>query len=420
MLQEVEETAPTVRKLTINIPFSVIEEEVTKAYDELRVTAKIPGFRVGKAPLSILVKKFGKEVESKVIGKIIPEFYSKAVEKAHISPISYPSLDGEFKIIKDKPILFTATVEIKPELKALNYEGISLRKKELSVDEKEMQIALKALQESKALLNVSDVPLRESDMAIIDCEAFIEGNEVKELTSKDYPFIVGSQGLPQEFSDAIKGRKKGEQFEVKVHFDSSHHNKTIAGKEVLFKVAISETKEKVLPDLNDEFAKDYNYNNVDELKNKLRENIYNSKQKQRVNEYKKQLLDYLVENHSFEIPASMAEKETEFLVEEAKQAAARRGETIKSDDELSGEFKNRAYNNIKGMIILDAIGKKEKVELSEDDIQKAINELAVENQLKPEDIKKLFIMKDGSLDGFKHRIYTDKVLNFVLLKAVIN
>jgi trigger factor len=116
----------------------------------------------------------------------------------------------------------------------------------------------------------------------------------------------------------------------------------------------------------------------------------------------------------------MAEKETEFLVEEAKQAAARRGETIKSDDELSGEFKNRAYNNIKGMIILDAIGKKEKVELSEDDIQKAINELAVENQLKPEDIKKLFIMKDGSLDGFKHRIYTDKVLNFVLLKAVIN
>jgi trigger factor len=420
MLQEVEEISPTERKLKINIPSSVIDEEILKAYNELRTTAKIPGFRIGKAPLAILEKRFGKEVENTVIGRIIPEFYSKAVEEARISPVTYPALDGNFKITKNQPLSFTATVEVKPAIENLHYEDIALTEKTFSVEEEEIQTAIKALQESKALLKISDHPLVEKDMAIIDWQAFIDGKEVSELTSKDYPFIVGSQGLPKEFSDALIGKKKNENLEVKINFDTTHHNKAIAGKVVFFKVSIKETKEKVLPPLKDELAKDYNCSNVEELKKKIYENIYSSKTKQRDDEYKKQLLNHLIKDHDFEIPPSMVKREHEFLIDEAKQTAARRGETIPSDEELRKKFESKAHENIKGMIILDAIGKKEKIETSEEELKRAIEEIAAENQLSPEEIKKLFIMKDGSLEGFKNRIYSEKVLSFVLSKAAMN
>jgi trigger factor len=419
MLQEIEETTPTIRRLKINIPSSVIEDEIAKAYRELRATAKIPGFRVGKVPQAILEKRFGKEIENKVIGKIVPEFYTKAVEEAKISPITYPNIEGELKIIRNQPLSFTATVEIKPELKDLNYEGIVLNKKNFSVKEEEIQSTINALQESKALLRVSELPLKEGDMAIIDCEAFIDGEEIKELTSKEYPFIVGSQLLSREFSDALVGRKKGENLEVRINFDSSHPNKAIADKEVLFKVSIKEVKEKVLPEVNDEFAKEFNLSSLDELKKKIYENIYNRMKKQTDNEYKKEILEYLIRNHDFEVPSSMVNKELEFLIHEARQDAMRKGEAIKTDEELSRELEEKAWNNVKGMIILDAIGKKEKIEITEDEFNQAIDEIAAENEITPEEVKKLFILKDGSLDGFKNRLYTDKVLDLILSKVII-
>ncbi|MCK5286731.1 MAG: trigger factor family protein, partial [Thermodesulfovibrionia bacterium] len=137
MLQEIEETTPTTRKLKVNIPSAVIEAEITRAYNELRTTAKIPGFRIGKVPLALLEKKFGKEIENKVLGKVVPEFYLKAVEEAQISPVTYPDIDGHLKITKDQPLSFTATVEIKPEVKDLNYEGLTLNRKHFSVEDEE-------------------------------------------------------------------------------------------------------------------------------------------------------------------------------------------------------------------------------------------------------------------------------------------
>jgi len=419
MLQEVEEKSPTIKKLKINIPSSVIEEEITNAYNKLRSRAKIPGFRVGKVPQAILEKKYGKDIEAQVLEKVVPEFYSKAIEEAQISPITLPDIDGNLKIAKNQPLTFTATVEIKPDVKNLNYEGIVLNEKKFSVEEDEVQTAIKALQESKAILNVSESPLREGDVAIIDCDAFVEGKEVKELASKEYPFIVGSQGLPKEFSDALLGSKKGEELEIKINFEDTHPNKIIAGKEVLFKVVIKEIKEKILPALDDEFAKSFNFGNFEEFKKKIHENIYNRKKKQADNEYKKELIEQLISNHNFEVPSSMVNKELEFLISEAKQNAMRKGEAIKPDEELIKELEPDARKNVNGMIILDSIGKKEKIELSEDEIKKAIDEIAVENGIKPEDVKKLFIMKDGSLEGLKNRLYTDKVLNFVLSNAVI-
>ncbi len=419
MLQEIEKKTPTTRKLRIHIPSSVIEGELAKAYNKLRITAKIPGFRTGKVPQAILEKKFSREIEHEVISKIVPEFYSKAVEEANITPVTYPDIDGDLKITKNQPLSFTATVEIKPEIENLNYEGIALKEKTFPVEEEEVKTALSVLQENKAILKVSDVPLREGDVAIINCGAFADGKEVKELSSQDYPYILGSQILPSEFTGSLSGKKKGDNLEIKINFDASHPNKTIAGKEILFKISILETKEKMLPSLDDEFAKDFKCSTIEELKKKINEKIYNRKKNQINSEYKNEIIDYLISSHSFELPASMVNRETEFLTQEGKQSAIGNNASAKTDEELKKEYEQKARKNVAGMIILEAIGKKENIEVTEDDAKKALNEIAVQNGLKLEEVKKLYIMRDGSLDGLKNRLYTDKVLDLVLSKAVI-
>lgn len=419
MLKQVEKITPTTRKLDIDIPSSVIDKEITIAYDKLRASAKVPGFRVGKVPQSMLKKKFGKDIEAQIIEKIIPEFYSDAVKEAKILPVTFPNIDGKLEIAKNQPLSFTATVEIKPEITDLNYEGIALKEKTSTVEEDEVEKAIKALQENKTVFKVSKGPIKEGDMAVIDYHAFIDGNEINELKAKDYPFILGSQAMPKEFSNAITGREKADSFETKINFDSTHPNKIIAGKEVLFKISITEMKEKVLPPLDDEFAKGFSCSNIEELKKNINENIHKQKKNKINNEYKKDLIENLLGSHKFEVPSSMVSRELEFLIDEAKQNAARQGKIIKTDEELRKEYELAGHKNVRVILLLEAIGKKEKIEVSEDDIKRATNEMAAEHGLKPEEIKKLYIAKEGSLDGLKNRLYSDKVLDIILSKAVI-
>ena len=158
---------------------------------------------------------------------------------------------------------------------------------------------------------------------------------------------------------------------------------------------------------------------MEELKKKIHENIYNRKKNQITTEYKNEIIDYLVSNHNLEVPASMVNRELEHMILEAKQSLTRDNIPIKKDEELKKDYEQKARKNMAGLIILEAIGKKEKIEITEDDIKKAIDELAAQNELKPEEVKKLYIMRDGSLDGLKNRLFTDKILDAVLSKAVI-
>jgi len=419
MLTEIEETSSIIRRLKINIPSSVIEEEITKAYNKLRVTAKIHGFRTGKVPRAILEKRFSTDIEHQIIEKIIPEFYTEAVREAQITPLTLPHLEGDFRIQKNQPISFIATVEIKPEVKELAYEGIVLKEKTFSVSEDEIEKSLQILLEKRAMLKVSEGPLKEGDVAIINCQAFLDDKEVTELALKDYPFVFGSPFLPKEFSSALSTKKKGENFEISINFDSAHPNKEIAGREVLLKVSVTELKEKVVPALDDEFAKSFNLSNVEDLRKKIREEMLKRRQQQVNNEYKEEIIKHLLTSYDFDVPPSMVSREIESLVADAKQEAAKRRETINTDEELRKEYESKARENVKAMIILEAVGKKETVEVNDDDVNRAVAEIASENEMKPEDVKRLFIYRDGSLEGLKSRLYTDKILDLILSKAVI-
>lgn len=419
MLQEIEQLSPTTKKLKINIPSDVIKSETTSAYNKIRATSKIPGFRPGKVPQAILEKKYSKNVEAEVIEKIVPEFYIKAIKEANLEPVSYPHIDDKIELVPGQPLSFTVTIEVKPEIGELKYQGIVLKEKTFTVENDEIEKTLSLMQESKALYSVTEDALKADDMAIINTEAYIADNLSEELSYKDYPLVLNPESMPQEFIDALTGKKKGETAEVKLNFEKAHPNKTIAGKEVLFKVHITEAKKKNIPPLDDDFAKEANCSTLEELRDKIKGNLGNMKKSQTNLEYKKEILNELVKVHTFDVPNSMVEGEIDSLIYKAKQDAEKKGETLKADEELKREYETTAKDNVKSVLLLEAIGKKENIEATEDDIKKAITETAARNNLKPEEVTRLYSVREGSMEALRSRLFADKVLDFILENATI-
>jgi trigger factor len=419
MLQGIEKLSPTSRKLTINIPSDVIQSETDSAYNQLQMTTNIPGFRPGKVPQAILKKRFGKKVEAQILEKMVPEFYMKAIKEAEIEPVSYPNISEKIELKPGEALSFSVTVEIKPDMGEISYDNIALKKKTFTVEEDEVGKSLEILRESKALYSATDDALKEGDMAIVNSDAFIDDEPKEELSYKEYPFVLGSEEMPKEFSDALTGTKKGDTAKVRIRFEDDHPNKTIAGKEVLFDVAVAEAKKKHIPPVDDELAKEVQCENLDALKGKIRENLMKRKESQTNLEYKKDILDELLNRHDFDVPSSMVQGEIDSLVQREKEDALRRGETPKPDDELKKEFAAKAKDNVKSVLLLEAIGKKENVEVNDADVKSAVEEIAARNSLKPEEVMKLYSVREGSMDALKSRLFADKVLDVILEKVTI-
>ncbi len=419
MLQEVENVSSTTRRLTIQVPSEIIQSETAAVYNEIKATTKIPGFRPGKVPQAILVNKFAKQVEAQVIEKVVPRFYMEAIKEAKLEPVNYPDINEKVELKEGQPLSFTVTVEVKPEVGDLNYEGITLKKKTFSVEDSEVEKAINSLRESKAVYATTEEALTEGDMAIVTNEAFVDDQPVDDLSYKEYPLVLGTQEMPKEFSDALIGKKKDESTEVKLSFESDHPNKTIAGKEVLFKVLITEAKKKMIPPADDEFAKGAECGTMEELTKKIHDSLGKRKESEINLDYKKEILDTLIKNHPIDVPASMVKGEIESIIQQEKESAMRKGEELKPDQELNKEFEARAKDNVKSVLLLDAIGKKESIETSDDDVKQAIEEIAVRNNLKPEEVTKLYAVREGSMDALKSRLFADKVLDFILEKSTI-
>jgi len=419
MHPNVEEVTATKRRLKITIPADVITAEIRSVYDKIRVTTKIPGFRPGKAPQSILEKRFGKNVEAEVMEKIVPQYYMSAIKEAKLEPVTYPNIEEQIALKPGEPFSFAVTVEVKPEMGDINFDGIALKKKSYTVGDDEIEKSLSMLQENKALFSVSEDSLKEGDMSVLDSEAYIDDKLEDNLSYKEYPLLIGSEEMPKDFSDALIGKKKGDSVEVKIPFESDHPNKSIAGKEVVFKVEVKETKKKNLPPIDDELAKEAECETLDELKGKIRENLGNRKESQINLEYKKDILDDLLKRHAFDVPDSMVNGEIESLIQQEKENANRTGAEVKSDEELKTEFIEKAKSNVKSVILLETIGKKENIEVSDADTKSAIEEIAVRNNLNVEEVTKLYAVREGSMDALKSRLFADKVLELILEKANI-
>lgn len=423
----VEDITSTKKRLKIEISADIIQKEYNTSVSSVRQRAKIPGFRPGHAPVSIIEKRFGSDIKNDILDKLIPDYYSKALKEANLVPVTLPKFEGSLEFKKDEPLSFSLTVEVRPQISDLNYAGLKIDSIESTAEEKDIEDTLKGLQEERALYEVVDRPVRESDLIVIDYVKFDPTGEKELSSAKDQVMNLGNNMAPPGILEEIAGKKKGDIVDITLpSFEEGEVKEGADGDRI--RITIKEVKEKKLPEIDDEFAKDFGHDSLEALKEKIKEGVMKARKDKAANQQKTKLLDMLVESHEMDVPESLLERELENLVVNEKASQKKSGELISeagqdkgaesSDDAaLIERLRPKAIRNVKTTILLDMIAEKEGVTVTEDEIKTRIAVLARHFQTTPENVINLFIAKDGSLENFKHTIQDEKVMDLVLSKA---
>jgi len=441
LLQAVEDISSTKKRLRIEIPSDIIEKEIKDSLERVRQKSNLPGYRHGKAPMNLIEKRYGKQVEAEVLEKVIPEFYNKALKEADLKPVTMPVFDEKLNFQRNNPLNLSLTVEVMPKIENIDYTGIKAKDIPITVDESEVEHSLKNLQKQKALYEVAEKEIEKDDLVTFDC---VDGEIVGEETTpslKEQILKLGNELLPVDIEEKLVGKKKGETVEITTTFGEDFRVKELAGKTAKAKIMIQEVKKKILPAIDDEFAKDIGFENISELREKIRGNIYKYKEEQAMKIQKAEILHKIIGTHDFEVPETMLGNELDSLImqsgmsdEQYKAEAediqdadminttseeSKPEQEKKSNEEKLSELKEKALRNVRASVIINTIGKKEGIMVTEDEVKERIHLIAKKLSAEPEAVINFYRTKDGSLDGLRQMIFEDKVLDLLLSKAIL-
>ncbi|MEW5744699.1 MAG: trigger factor [Nitrospirota bacterium] len=409
MLKALEDVSATKKRLKIEIPAEAIEAEIRKGLNEAQRRAKFPGFRPGKAPMSLVEKKFGREVEAEVLERVIPDEYKKALKEAQLVPVAQPSVEESFDFQRNRPLSMTVTVEVRPAVENLTYENIPVKEAPVEVTEEEVTAVLNNIAEERAAFEAVDDAVQQGDLVTIDYTARVNGEET---VAKDVVVKIGSGPYPQEFFDGLIGKKKDGPFEIEASFPDDSPS-PFAGKRPKFETVVKDIKRRVAVSLDDDFAKDLGMESLDQVKAKIRENILAAKNRDADRAKQREILDRLLETHQVEAPESLLAAEVEGMIAGIRAS----GKDDRSDEALRQELTPQAEKSVRATILLDLIGEKEGVTVSEDDLKEEIISIAQKYYISPENVIKYYVTRDGSLEGLKHAVFERKVLSLLLSKA---
>lgn len=425
----VEDISSTKKRLKIEIPTDIIEKEYIMGLDNVRKRAKIPGFRPGNAPITMIEKKFGNDIKADIIDRLVPEYYSKALKEADLVPVTLPKFESSLDINRNEPLSFSLTVEVRPGIPELNYTGLKAEDIAVQVETKEIDETISGLQEERAMFEVVDREIKENDVIIIDFVK-LDPTGQKELSSgKDQVMNLGTNIAPMGILDEIVGRKKGDIVEISLPEFEQDQSRETADKGNRIRITIKEVKEKILPAIDDEFAKDFGHDSLESLREGVSEGILKAKKDGAAKQQKQKLLDIIVGSHEFDVPESILERELEQLVINEKYSAKQSGNLMKKETdekdsgidvgEMAEKLRPKAISNSKAAIILDMIADKEGINVSEEEVKSKVSLLARHLQATPDAVVNLFVTRDGSLENFKKTIRDEKALDLILAKAEI-
>ncbi len=418
MKVQVNEITPVKKTLTVEIPEDVVSKAFSKAYSDLGRRVKVPGFRPGKVPVSILAKKYGPSVADDIVRQLIPDYYEKAIEETGIFPVEFPSFDEKVEAINGSPLSFTATVEVKPVVTLGDYHGIVLPEQEVRVSDEALEKALEAKQEAHSQLEAypDKHVIVSADFVTLNFEGSIEGSLVKDGKQEGYTIEVGSNTFPPPFESDLIGKKKGDAFDVTVPYPEDFQNKAAAGKEVQFHVEIQEVKKKVVPPLDDEFAKDLGHDTLEELRDETKATLLKHAEDKQVQDQKKALVDKMIEKNPFEIPSSLVARELNGIMGSFPDQNAF-GEDAEKKETFMKELEPLARNRVAETLILGEIVKIEKIEVTDEEVEKELEEIAERRGSPVNEIKKAFHQKEGAMEGLKSQLKEQKALDLIYSKA---
>lgn len=409
-------------ELKIEMEKEKVDEALKQAYKKVVKDVDISGFRKGKVPRKVLEARFGKEVLHKdALDILIPQGYSKALKETEIEPIDQPDIT-DFYIQEGDTANFTAEVEVKPEVELGEYNDLGIEKEDNEVTEEEIDREIDSARDKHSQLVSSDKEVVEdNDFVIIDFEGKKDGEKFPGGSAEEYSLEIGSNTFIPGFEEQLIGAKVGEELELNITFPEDYNAEDLAGQEVIFDVEIKEIKEKKLPGLDDDFAKEVSdFDTFEEYKSSITENLQNSKKDRVEREYENKLIEKVSDNVQVNIPDKMVENELDKMYQNFAQSISQQGMDIEDYlnymgmDEQEWREKNweAAYNRTKSNLVLEAIAEKENIEVSEEEIEEQIKEIAENNEQDPEQIK-TFLQMQGQLNELRNGLKMEKTIDYL-------
>lgn len=412
-------------KISFKVEAEKFENAIKSVYSKNAKYFVIPGFRKGKAPFNIVEKRYGDEIfYEDAFNELVPEIYENAIKEKNVAAVSQPKIDIQ-KMKKGEDLEFTATVQTKPEVKLGKYKGIELKKVEYTVSDEDVNHEIGHMQEKNArVTTVEDRPVQSKDITTIDFEGFVDGKAFEGGKAEGHELEIGSNTFIPGFEDQIIGMNKDEERDINVKFPEDYYSKELAGKDATFKVKLHEIKEKKLPDLDDEFAKDVSeFNTLKELKDSIKD----KKQKENDSKAKREIEDAAIEkvceNTPVDIPSGMIDSEVANMVSEMEQQLSYQGISLdqylkimnKTRAEIEDNYKVQAEKNVKARLVIEAIIKEENIAASEEEIAEKLKEMANNYGRKIEDLEKNEHLKEYISESIK----AEKAIDLIVENAKI-
>jgi trigger factor len=420
MKATVDTTDPVHKTIKVELPWSMVSKELEAAYKELSKDVSIKGFRKGKVPRNILRQRFGKRVEGEVVNRIVSESYEAALIQHKVQPVSRPELTLG-KLTQGQPYEYTARVEVRPEIKLVNYR-IPIEQEQPETKPEMLEEELTRLREAKAVM----VPIegrteaRSGDAAIIDYQANHEGQAVNGGEMQNHTVLLGSGKSVPGFDEQVVGMNVGESKKFDLTYPSDWGPGKLAGKAVSFNIRLNALKSRDVPELTDEFVKDLgreNCENLETLKAELQQEIVEKEKTRVAREARTRLTDELIKENPFMVPPSQVDHQQELLAQEVEFFLAQQGMSPEqaglSRDRMKKDMRERAERDVRAALLLNEIGRAEKIEVGDSEMEEHMQKMAQGSGQNLQKIKALYD-EPAKRDELKFRIRQDKVLDYLL------
>jgi len=416
------ETLDSVRKkVEVLLPVEMVNGIRETIYNEVRKHAKIKGFRPGKIPKPIITQYYKDYIDDEVKKKMVENTMVGALFEAKVDPVTDPLVDF---LEKDGEQGYTLECEVLPEIELPEYRGITIEIEPVSVTDEDVTKRIEGLQymHAEIIAKGANAVVDKGDFVIIKYQGYHDGQPVKEVGAESYPVELGNSMLMPEFENGLMGMKENEEKDIEITFPEDYPDKSIASKKLVFKVKVKEIKQKRLPQINDEFAKDLSYENVDALRQGVNDELKKEKEGAQSRDTTQKIMDALMKDLEVPVPKRLLDKRIHGMIEEAMsryQKSKFTPEEMQSIEErMKTEFGKRAEDRLKAEIVLAKIADKEGIKADDADVEERIKKIAEDANKTYNEIRNVY-EQYNLMGGLKSAIIEDKTVNFLRDNAII-
>jgi trigger factor len=412
------------KELVIEIPPDIVKQESEAVTRQYRRLARIPGFRPGRAPASLIRRHFQEDIRNEVVQTLLPKYFETAVKEQKMSIVGRPHF-ADLKFEDDSPLTCTAKFEILPEFELKEYKGLEVEQGPVDVTEDEVRKSLVDLQQRAATFEpVEDRAAQDGDYVSVNYRGVDKTDpEAKPLEATEAMVHLSNEGSVPEFTENLLGTKAGDVRDFEVKYPEDYASKPLAGKSVSYHVEVQAVKKKVVPELDDEFAKSVSeLKTMDELKSRVSENLSAHKKYESENEAKQNLLNQLVDTHTFPVPDTLVDGQVDAKLERLLSRLISQGIDPRSVgldwQKLREDGRPEAEKDVRGSLILEKVAEAEAIEVKEEEVDELIRELAQERHEAPAAVKTR-LTRDGELPTIERRLRNQKALDLIYRNATI-